>query len=102
MVNINGQEITKTVNGWVVDGAQAYLGRDGLTLVTGSGKPLAVLSATQLTEFRAEEDALRAARLAPKAAATRVERERSFDRAHNEGGEGFNPHRFGAAKTYRR
>lgn len=31
----------------------------------------------------------------------RQAKERAYDRAHNEGGEGYNPHRGGARRTYR-
>lgn len=100
MANINGQEISKTVNGWVVDGVQAYLSRDGVSLVTGSGKKLAVLTETEIVGFRRQEDELQAARKAP--VTSRVAKERDFDRGYNEGGEGFNPYRHGSAKTYSR
>jgi len=95
MANINGKEISKSVNGWVVDGVTAYLARDGVTLITSSGKTLATLTEAHVATFRAEDDAARAATTA------RVSKERAHDRVFNEGGEGYNPYRHGAAKTYR-
>lgn len=101
MTTINGQNISKSANGWVVDGIQAYLGRNGLSLVTGSGKTLAVLTEAEVASLRADDDAAREARRSP-AQQSRVAKERDFDRGYNEGGEGYNPYRYGSAKTYRR
>ena len=98
-MTINGQNISKSVNGWVVDGIQAYLGRDGLTLITGSGKTLAVLTEADIATLRADNDAARVARTAQ---ASRAAKERAHDLCYNEGGEGYNPYRHGSAKTYRR
>jgi len=98
-MTINGQNISKSANGWVVDGIQAYLGRDGLTLITGSGKTLAALTEADIATLRANDDAARMARTAP---ASRIAKERAYDLGQNEGGEGYNPYRHGSAKTYRR
>lgn len=100
-MTINGQNISKSANGWVVDGIQAYLSRDGLTLVSGSGKTLAVLTETEIATLRADDDAAREGRRSPTPQ-SRVAKERDFDCGYNEGGEGYNPYRHGSAKTYRR
>jgi hypothetical protein len=94
--------ISKSVNGWKVDGIAAFLSRDGLTLLNGAGKVLAVMTAKEVETLRGEDDAARAVRTAPrKPAAARVAKERAWDRGYNEGGEGYNPYRRGSARTYR-
>lgn len=92
-------EVSKSVNGWKVDGLDAFMARDDVTLVSGSGKVLVVLAPDEVAALRADDEAARAARRT--AEKSRGQKERAFDRGMNEGGEGYNPYRFGSRRTYR-
>ncbi|HUC70349.1 MAG TPA: hypothetical protein VMS01_04075 [Stellaceae bacterium] len=110
-MQINGQEVTKDGLNIKIDGRPLYLGRDGVSVVDSTSTVIVTLAAGQVAALRAEEAAIRAARqAAPKSwagargarpNASRVSKERAYDRGYNEGGEGYNPYRHGSAKSYR-
>jgi hypothetical protein len=89
MAMINGHNISKSVNGWLVDDTGAYLARDGLTLVNSSGATLAVLTEAEVTKLRDDDEMEREARRSPVSRATK---KRTYDLVQNEGGDGYNPY----------
>lgn len=110
-MQIAGQEITKDGLYIKIAGRrELYLGRDGVSVVDSMSNVIMTLSASQAAALSAEEDTIKTARRADRSTgwsnarggSSRVSKEREFDRGYNEGGEGYNPYRHGAAKTYRR
>lgn len=103
---INGQEIRKAERECFIDGRQWYWGRDGRSIVNSVSQVVLSLTAEQAAEVLREEETIKTARSAakrtPPSRSSRLCKEREFDRGYNEGGEGYNPYRYGAAKTYRR
>ncbi len=78
-----------------------YLADTGEIGANGGRNLVAITDADWAIHFAAGAASRAAAQGSNATQTKRARSERAFDAANNEGGEGYNPHRYGAARTYR-